>query len=431
MLAQTEAKARSVAEEQKKIAQDRAEDLRRQLYINRVNLAYREWTSANVGLADRLLEDCPPAYRGWEWRFVRRLCHLETRTDRNAEMVHALAVSPVSQTVAAGGGPWLASSEARGELVLRDAATGQERFADRGLTGFISGLAFSPDGDRLAVAVSEGLGKAGDRKGQLTLWDVRTGEKRHTPLEQDMAVFSVAFSPDGRYVAAGLGLGGGRHGPCQGLGGVSTGKPELDRGTLEDPDQPGPVYGVAFSPDRRRIAVASPGQVRIWTLLGDRLVAGPGPPGPSGIVFAVAFRPDGEQLATAHWDNTVRLWDLKTGRELRTLFGHTGFVRCLAFSPDGHFLASGGEDNDVRLWDIETGRPETTFHGHQSFVTALAFHSDGRLVSGSLDRTVKTWDLARSRPLVFREHGGWVYGLDFSPDGTRVLSGAAVAWIRP
>jgi WD40 repeat protein len=307
-------------------------------------------------------------------------------------------------------------------LVLRDAATGQERFADRGLPGFISGLAFSPDGSRLAAVTAGGLGQAGNRNGQLILWDVRRSEKPFK-LEQDMAGFSVAVSPDGRWVATGLGSEEASSGVVR-IWDVSSGKPEFIT-TLKDPDRPGPVYGVAFSPDGQRIAAASPGQVRIWTVLAN--VWSPrGQPlrVPSGLVFAVAFRPDGEQLATAHWDNTVRLWDLKnpSHEQLRTLFGHTGFVRCLAYSPDGRHLASGGEDNNIHLWDTETGRPETTFHGHQSFVTALAFHSDGRLFSGSLDRRVKTWDLVRSRPLVFREHGGWVYGLEFSPDGTRVLS---------
>jgi WD40 repeat protein/serine/threonine protein kinase len=407
------------AEAQHSLASKRANDLDRQLYINRVNLAYREWSNANVGPADRLLEDCPPAHRGWEWRFVRRLCHLEKRTDQNAEMIHALAISPVSQTVAAGGGPWLASSDPRGELVLRDTSTGQERFADHGLLGFISGLVFSPDGSRLAAVTAGGLGKAGNRNGQLILWDVRGSEKPFK-LDQDMAGFSVALSPDGRWVATGLGSEEAGSGLVK-IWDVSSGKPEFIT-TLKDPDRPGPVYGVAFSPDGQRIAAASPGRVRIWTVLADVWSPGQALRVPSGLVFAVAFRPDGEQLATAHWDSTVRLWDLKTSRELRTLFGHTGFVRCLAYSPDSRHLASGGEDNNIYLWDTETGWPKTTFHGHQSFVTALAFHSDGRLFSGSLDRGVKTWDLVGSRPLVFHEHGGWVYSLEFSPDGTRVLS---------
>jgi WD40 repeat protein/serine/threonine protein kinase len=410
------------ADAQRGLASKRADDLDRQLYINRVNLAYREWSVANVALADRLLEDCPLIHHGWEWQFVRRLCHLAERTDQNSEMVHALAVSPRRQLAATGGGPWLASPEPRGELVLRDAATGQERFARRGLRGFISGLAFSPDGDRLAAVASAGLGNAGSPKGEWTLWNVQTGEWFTHP-EQDMAGFSVAFSPDGRWVATGLGSEEAGSGLVR-IWDVLSDEPKCVA-SLTDPDRPGPVFGVAFSPEGRRIAAASPGQVRIWTGLANVWSPGQALRVPSGHVSAVAFRPDGEQLATAHWDNTVRLWDLKTSRELRTLFSHTGFVRCLAYSPDGHHLASGGEDNNMYLWDIETGRPETTLHGHESFVTALAFHSDGRLVSGSLDRGVKTWDLVSSRPLVFRKHGGHVYSLEFNPDGTRVLSAGA------
>ena len=68
-----------------------------------MNRAYPEWEANNVALAERLLEECPPALSGWEWRFVRRLCHLDRRTDRNAEEVLALAVSPEGRTVAGGG----------------------------------------------------------------------------------------------------------------------------------------------------------------------------------------------------------------------------------------------------------------------------------------------------------------------------------------
>ena len=135
------------------------EDLERQLYVDRVNRAYAEWEANNIALAERLLEECPPALRGWEWRFVRRLCHLDERTDRNAELVQALAISPDGRTVASGGGKWPGAPEAKGELVLRDAATGQERFAPlRGLPIIIVGLAFSPGGDRL---VSAGVAERG------------------------------------------------------------------------------------------------------------------------------------------------------------------------------------------------------------------------------------------------------------------------------
>ena len=78
---------------------------------------YSEWEANNIALTERLLEECPPGRRGWEWSFVRRLCHLDEWTDRNAELVQALAVSPDGDTVASGGGRWPETREAQGELV--------------------------------------------------------------------------------------------------------------------------------------------------------------------------------------------------------------------------------------------------------------------------------------------------------------------------
>jgi WD40 repeat protein len=306
--------------------------------------------------------------------------------------------------------------------VLRDAATGKERFAPlRGLPTIIVGLAFGPGSDRL---VSAGVRQGAEHKGELTLWDARTGRVLDTRPERDLAVLGVAFSRDGRYVAAGYGVD--RDG-MGGAGRVRVWEMSTDAlrliATLEDPDHPGPIYGVAFDPDGR-IAAAGVGRVRIWDVKGAAWSPGRVLPGHTGIVFAVAFCPDGKQLATAGWDRATRLWDPNTGREVRALYGHTGFVRCLAYAPDGRRLATGSEDRSILLWDTTTGRPVATYRGHQAFVMALAFHPDGRrLTSGGTDRLVKTWDLAGGQPLAFREHDGWVTSLDFSSDGARVVSG--------
>jgi WD40 repeat protein len=412
---------RQDAEAQRAIAARRADDLDRQLYVDRVNRAYPEWETNNIALTERLVEECPPGRRGWEWSFVRRLCHLDKRTDRDAELVQALAFSPDGRTVAAGGGKWPGTSEAQGELVLRDTVTGKERFAPlRGLPTIIVGLAFSPGGDRL---VSAGVRQGAEHKGELTLWDARTGRVLDTQPERDLAVLGVAISRDGRYVAASYGV---EKDDVVGAGHVKVWEVSTDTlkpiDTLTDPDHPGPVNGVAFDPDGR-IATAGLRRVRIWDKKGAAWSPGRVLPGHTGNVFAVAFRPDGKQLATAGWDYTARLWDPDTGREVRALYGHTGFVRCLAYSADSRHLATGSEDRSILLWDTATGRPEATYRGHQAFVMALAFHPDGRLASGGTDRLVKTWDLAGGQPLAFRENGGWVVSLDFSPDGARVVSG--------
>jgi hypothetical protein len=110
-------------------------------------------------------------------------------------------------------------------------------------------------------------------------------------------------------------------------------------------------------------------------------------------VRSVAFSPDGARLASGSVDDTMKVWDARTGQELLSLQGHTVWVTSVAFSPDGARLASGSEDHTVKVWDARTGQELLTLKGPTSEVISVAFSPDGtRLASGSLDQTVKVWD---------------------------------------
>jgi WD40 repeat protein len=114
-----------------------------------------------------------------------------------------------------------------------------------------------------------------------------------------------------------------------------------------------------------------------------------------GPCLNIAFSADGQRLATGGEENTVKIWDTKTGAELRTLRGHSGDIYTVAFSPDpnGRWLASAGEDSTVKVWDSHTGKLVRTFRGHTGLVSSVAFSRDGsQLFSGSRDRAVKVWD---------------------------------------
>jgi hypothetical protein len=117
--------------------------------------------------------------------------------------------------------------------------------------------------------------------------------------------------------------------------------------------------------------------------------------GHEGWVTSVAFAPDGRTALSGSSDNTLKLWDLASGQNLRSFTGHTDELISVAFAPDGRTALSGGSDNTLKLWDVASGREIRSFTGHTNTVTSIAFAPDGRTaLSGNDDRTLKLWDVS-------------------------------------
>lgn len=146
---------------------------------------------------------------------------------------------------------------------------------------------------------------------------------------------------------------------------------------------------------------------------------------PAGIC-SVAISPNNQIVADASEDNTIKLWNLSTGKEIRTLHGHSGFVRAIAFSPDGQILVSGSNDKTIKLWNLSNGKQFYTLTGHSECVTTVAISPDGQwLASGSDDHTVKLWNLTTKQPIhTLSGHSNYIQSVAFSPDGQTLASGS-------
>ena len=268
-------------------------------------------------------------------------------------------------------------------------------------------VAFSPDGQRLAVA--SGIG--------VWLYEVATS-RAMALLRTASPVYSVGISRDGATVAAGLGNG-------------QVELWEMERGTLIGTLEQSRMWvtAVAFSPDGRSLAAGSEDQIiKLWDVETQAPVATweVAKKGNGLGSTLVDFSPDGTMLVSGFDDGTVRLWDVAAQTEVATLEGHSDGVEAVAFAPDGQTFASGAFDKTVRLWDVASRRQIASLGGHNWWVEVVAFSPDGRtLASGSSDRTAILWDVASRRQIAkFEEHTKGVFSLAFSLDGQTLASGS-------
>lgn len=250
-------------------------------------------------------------------------------------------------------------------------------------TNEVYSLAFSPDGELLA---------AGTQNGSIYLWDVADPLSQPTLLTtlsgHTVGVFSLSFKPDGTSLASAS---------------------NDEKGIVWDisareiiTEIVTPAYTLAYSPDGRYLALGNDvGRVSLLDANTLELVFRHREHD-NDRIYSLEFSPDSKILASASADKSVVLWDVENQEEITSLMGHQSSVFKLAFSPDGQRLASGGEDHSVLIWDVDRRQLIHTLQGHSGPVVSLAFDPlrPSRLMSGSWDDRLIDWDLDIEQPLV-------------------------------
>jgi WD40 repeat protein len=438
--------ARSGEEQKRQEADEHRERALDSLYSSRIALADRALAANDVGEAARLLAASMPTpeetdRRGWEWHYLQRLCHAETRVlEGHKEQACCVAYSPDGRYLASAGGgnPFYRNKGemARpGEVIVWDTATGAQVEKLPGHGNVVRLARFSPSG-RLLVSASDDAkfrlwdartwrllltleGDAGPdykaefsgdetrlvtlgAKGPARVWEVRNGKELGA-----FSAFDVALHLDGRRLAISEKLAD----PVRVI--------DLDNGrvifTLTD------SWGkLAISPNGKILAAGSPA-VRLWDLgTGQEICTGA-----KDQAQLLRFSPDSKLLASVNKD-LVLVREVATGQVRHYLQRHDVINDC-AFSPDNVLLATAGVEQTIRVWDMQTGNERLVFRGHTHVVGSVAFHPQAhQLASASLDASIRVWDLASdARGLtwsVVTFNGECLSNMVFSSDGRRLIT---------
>ncbi len=185
------------------------------------------------------------------------------------------------------------------------------------------------------------------------------------------------------------------------------------------------VKSVVYSPDGRYLASGSGDDtIKIWEVATGKELRTL--TGHSSLVSSVVYSPDGRYLAGGSWDNTIKIWEVATGKELRTLTGHSYQVTSVVYSPDGRYLASGDSFGTIKIWQVATGTELRNLTGYYLPVNSVVYSPDGRyLASGGDDKTIKIWEVATGKGLrIFTGHSSEVNSVVYSPDGRYLASGS-------
>jgi WD40 repeat protein len=397
------------------------------LYYGRLAMAEREWAANNnVARAEYHLDQCLPREgrpdrRGWEWYYLKRLCHSDLMTVRaHRHPLSGLAFSPDGKHLASAAGDRGFRTRVGaipGELALWDAANLRKLddftgHTARVHTARVDGVAFSGDSTRLASISADQT---------VRLWDVSS--RREVAWKQIKTYgywrgSTVAFSPDGETLAVPS---------SRDLLLLNSANLDLNHTLPSNLTKwSGPC---AFSFDGRLLALGGSVELEgkeVPTLIVWNAVARTERWRFSTWVHAVAFSPAEQLGAPSKYvavtqQSSVVLLDAETGKPVRILRGHEGLVYDVAWSPDGQFVATASADQTVRIWKAESGEEYRIFRGHTGGVLRLAYHPNGqRIISGDDSGVLKVWDVTRDQRMLALPAAGYLMDVAFTADGGQV-----------
>jgi WD40 repeat protein len=281
-------------------------------------------------------------------------------------------------------GTRIASGAEDNTVILWNAAAGQLLLALTGHANAVTCVAFSPDGLRVA---------SGSRDNTIRVWDASSG-KLLRQMNAGATVNSLAYSPDGKTLACGFIENRVQLWNVEMITLVWMTTVENEIG-LQIIGSTGEQFCVAFSPDGRTVAASGSRSwdVSLWAAADGQLRRTL--QGHTGWAARLAFSPNGQWLASLSWESTVILWDPATGQQVHTLQGHLDAVLGVAFDPSSTRLLSGGNDRTVRFWDVATGQPlhTTSLPGLSNHVH-FRFEADGTVtIATSVHTTIQVWRL--------------------------------------
>lgn len=399
-------------------AQDARRKEKRYLFVNDIYMVDRHYHENQLFRARQLLEDCAADQRGWEWRYLDRITKADLLSlTGHTQPVHTLAFAPHRR--------WLASGSGDGSLVLWEPSAKKRLLELPVDSGPVWGVAFSPDGMRLASVAGSGRDS-----GELIVWelgnssDLKPREVIRTRIDNRWGErAAVGYHPNKPILAVATGARRGQPGSLLLLNAHG----EEVRRWSANADQG--CVALAWSHDGSRLAASFLPAEQAGSK-GEVVILDPDKTHPlyrfeanGGRVAALAFSPDGRMLASGGADRLIELRAADNFTLRKTCRGHTGTVTSLCFTIDGQ-LVSGSEDTTVRVWDGRSGQELFVRRGHYGPVGCVAIQPEtGLIYSGSDDITIKAWRAEKSQESeAYPLHKGAATAVAFSPDGAALVS---------